>query len=146
MEKFPAKLTSICSIRVKSLELNLGFFDYTRKIFAAPTMPALFSVGKRSLNNGANLITSLLRVPSKVLMSAAHDTIFSRVYFHDSCHSVLRSFYIVFNQSNQNSNLNICLILVPLRSDIVLWKILSNPSLPNYVCICLTRSKHLAMV
>ena len=26
MEKFPAKLTSICSIHVKSLEFNLGFF------------------------------------------------------------------------------------------------------------------------
>ena len=35
--KFPAKLTSICSIRVKFLELNLGY------LFEAPTMPAPFS-------------------------------------------------------------------------------------------------------
>ena len=37
VEKFSAKLTSFCSISVKSLELNLGCFDYTRKIFEAPT-------------------------------------------------------------------------------------------------------------
>ena len=37
MEKFPAKLSSICSIHVKSLELDLGYIDYTRKIFEAPT-------------------------------------------------------------------------------------------------------------
>ena len=33
-------------------------------------MPAPFSDGKRSLNNGANLTTGLLRVPLRVLMSA----------------------------------------------------------------------------
>ena len=38
VEKFPANLTSICSIRVKSLELNLGCFENTRKIFEAPTL------------------------------------------------------------------------------------------------------------
>ena len=38
VETFPAKLTSIFSLRVKSLQLNLGCFDYTRKIFEAPTM------------------------------------------------------------------------------------------------------------
>ena len=38
VENFPARLSSICSLRVKSLEPNLGCFDYTRKIFEAPTL------------------------------------------------------------------------------------------------------------
>ena len=70
VEKLPAKLTSICSLRVNSLELNLGCFDYTRKIFEAPTMPAPFLDGKRSLNYGANLTIGLFSVLLRVLMSA----------------------------------------------------------------------------
>ena len=70
METFAAKLTSFCFLRVKSLELNLGCFDFTRKIFEAPTMPAPSSDGKRLLNNGANITTGLLGVPSRVLMCA----------------------------------------------------------------------------
>ena len=74
VEKPAAKMTSICSIGLKSLELNLRYFDYTRKIFEAPTMPAPFSDGKPSLNDGANVTIGLLRVPSRVLMSADHTT------------------------------------------------------------------------
>ena len=70
VEKFPAKMNSICFLRVESLEFNLGCFDFTRKIFEAPTMPAPFSDGKRSLNKGAILTTGLLKEPSRVLMSA----------------------------------------------------------------------------
>ena len=147
MEKFPAKLTSICSIHVKSLELNLGFFYQTRKIFEAPTMPAPFLDGKRSKNNGTNLTTGLLRVPSRVLIRADLTTPSFQGYV-STIRAILYldSFYIVFNQPNQISDFNICFRLVPLRSDIVLWKIFSNPPLPNHVCICLARSKHLAMV
>ena len=47
VEKFPANLTSICSIRVKSLDLNLGCFDSTRKIFEAPTFSELFDMYHR---------------------------------------------------------------------------------------------------
>ena len=69
-EKFPVKLNLICSLRVKSLELKLGCFDYARKIFEAPAKPVRFSDGKYSLNNGATLTIGHLRVPSRVLMSA----------------------------------------------------------------------------
>ena len=70
VEKTPAKFTSICSLRLKFLEPNLRCFDYTRKIFEAPTRPASFSDGKRSLIKGATLTIGLSRVSSRVLMSA----------------------------------------------------------------------------
>ena len=44
VEKFSARVTSTCSLRVKSLELNFGCFDYTRKIFEAPTDLVPFSL------------------------------------------------------------------------------------------------------
>ena len=80
-------MISIFSLRVKALEVNLDCFDYTRKIFEEQTMPAPFSDKKRSLNNGVNLTTGLLRAPSRVLISAGFTTLYFPGYF-----STIRAF------------------------------------------------------